>query len=119
IRFPGYRAATGWAFEEYSRRFGDFAIVGVAAVVGLHTDGTVADSRVVVAGVGSAPVRAVGAESVLAGQAPSPALWTAAAEQAASDLDPPSDIHGSTAYRRRLAVNLITRALGAADRRAS
>src|SRR2546428_2597983 len=34
---PGPR--TGWAFEEVSRRHGDFALVGVAAVVQLNSDG--------------------------------------------------------------------------------
>ena len=55
-------------------------LVGVATVLRLGPDGNVADSRVVVSGVAGAPVRAAGAEGVLAGQAPSAALWTAAAE---------------------------------------
>jgi CO/xanthine dehydrogenase FAD-binding subunit len=118
IRFPPWRASTGWAFNEFSRRSGDFAVVGVATVVGLATDGRVGDAALVFSGVGGTPVRAVEAERILVGEMPSPELWASAAERAGAGLDPPSDLHGSAAYRRQLARVLARRSLHEAYDRA-
>jgi carbon-monoxide dehydrogenase medium subunit len=116
--FPPRPALTGWAFNEFSRRSGDFAICGVATVVGLGPDGRVRDATLVFSGVGGTPVRAVEAERTMVGEMPSPALWASAAEQAAADIDPPSDLHGSAAYRRQLARVLARRSLHEAYDRA-
>ena len=111
IRLPPRRASTGWAFNEFSRRHGDFAIIGVATLIGLGADGRVDDAHLVFSGAGATPVRAVGAEQAMIGEAPSAELWTAVAAQAASALDPPGDVHGSPAYRRQLARVLAARSL--------
>jgi len=118
IRFPPWPASTGWAFNEFSRRSGDFAIVGAATVIGLGADGRVSDARLVFSGAGSTPVRAVEAERALVGEAPSPELWATAAEQAGAELDPPADLHGSSNYRRQLARVLARRSLQEAYDRA-
>jgi carbon-monoxide dehydrogenase medium subunit len=118
IRFPTWPASNGWSFHEFSRRSGDFAIVGVATVIGLGSDGRVRDAAVVFSGVGGTPVRAVDAERMLVGEMPSPDLWTSSAAQAAAGLDPPSDLHGSAAYRRQLARVLAQRSLHDAYERA-
>jgi carbon-monoxide dehydrogenase medium subunit len=118
IRFPPWPASNGWAFHEFSRRSGDFAIVGVATVIGLGADGKVQTATVVFSGVGGTPVRAVDAERMLVGETPSPELWASAAEQAAAGLDPPSDLHGSAAYRRQVARVLAQRSLHEAYGRA-
>jgi aerobic carbon-monoxide dehydrogenase medium subunit len=118
IRLPAWPASTGWAFNEFSRRNGDFAIVGVATTIGLAPDGRVSDARLVFSGVGSTPVRAVGAEQSLIGETPSQPLWADAGSHAASELDPPADLHGSPAYRRQLAKVLATRSLQQAYERA-
>jgi len=118
IRLPPWPASTGWGFNEFSRRNGDFAIVGVAALIGLGTDGRVSDARLVFSGVGGTPVRAVEAERAMIGETPSTALWAAAGDQAGAGLDPPADLHGSSAYRRQLARVLATRSLHEAYERA-
>ena len=57
---------------------------------------------------------------MLDGQEPSPEAMRAAADAAAQrDIDPPSDIHASAAYRRRLAAVLTRRALARAVERAA
>jgi len=117
-RFPPLPALTGWAFNEFSRRSGDFAICGAATVVGLGPDGRVRDATLVFSGVGGTPVRAVEAERTMVGEIPSPELWATAAEKAAADIDPPSDLHGSAAYRRQLARVLARRSLHEAYDRA-
>ena len=57
VTFPPSPPRTGTAFVEFSRRHGDFALVGVAAVVTLAGDGTIAAARLAVSGVASTPFR--------------------------------------------------------------
>lgn len=116
VRVPA--APAGWSFQEFSRRSGDFAIVGVAATVRLDGAGAISEARLAFSGVDQVPVRAVAAESMLAGQAPSTELWQTAANTAASSLEPGSDIHGSSTYRKHLAAVLAERALAEAHDRA-
>ena len=118
IRLPPWPPSTGWAFNEFSRRNGDFAIVGVATLVGLGPDGRVSDARIVFSGVGTTPVRAVAAERAMIGEVPSPALWADAGAQAGTEIDPPADLHGSADYRRQLARVLAARSLEEAHQRA-
>ena len=76
-------------------------MVGVAAM--LHAaDGIIDQARLVLTGMADKPVRAAAAEAVLVGSAADPATLEEAAAVAAADLDPPSDLHGSTAYRRHV-----------------
>ena len=79
---------TGWSIQEFSRRSGDFAIVGVAATVRLDGNGNVAEARLAFSGVDQVPVRATAAESLLAGATPSDDLWKSAAHAAAAPLEP-------------------------------
>jgi carbon-monoxide dehydrogenase medium subunit len=59
---------TRWAFEELTLRHGDFAIVGVAALLLLDPDGRVADARLAFAGAAPTPLRAPNAERMLVGE---------------------------------------------------
>jgi aerobic carbon-monoxide dehydrogenase medium subunit len=119
VQVPVFPPSTGWSFQEFSRRSGDFAIVGVAATVSLDGRGDVAEARLAFAGVDSTPVRASAAESILTGATPSSELWSSAARDGAAPLEPPDDIHGSGPYRRHLAAVLAERALAEAHRRAT
>jgi aerobic carbon-monoxide dehydrogenase medium subunit len=119
IRLQGLPSRSGSAFVEFARREGDFALAGVAAVVALDEDGTIADARLGFCSVGPAPVRAHAAEALLKGVHPSAELWTAAANAVVATLsEPPSDIHGSADYRRHLARVLTEQALATAAGRA-
>jgi CO/xanthine dehydrogenase FAD-binding subunit len=110
VRFPAAEAGTGVAFQEVSRRHGDFAMVGLAASLTL-TDGTITDARLAFSGVADVPVRAVEAESLLLNQQPSAELFAEAASRAAGQLDPPADLHGSSDYRKKVAAALVRRGL--------
>jgi carbon-monoxide dehydrogenase medium subunit len=115
VRLPLLGPGARVAFEEHSRRDGDFAMVAIA--VALIPDGDrVGQARVGIAGVGGRPARAAAAETVLAGRPPSPQAFAEAARLAAQDADPASDIHGSAAYRRRVIEVLTRRALERAGR---
>jgi len=117
VRFPAWAPGAGWSFQEFSRRSGDFAIAGAAAALRLDRNGVVADARIALSGMGATPVRATKAEAALAGQQPSEEVWAAASQDAVAGLDPPSDVHGTAAYRRHLAAALTRRALREAHAR--
>ncbi|EKP95612.1 FAD binding domain-containing protein [Thermaerobacter subterraneus] len=108
----------GWAFVEVARRHGDFALAAVAAVVELDAQGRIARARLGLAGVGPVPCRARGAEAYLAGREPGEATWKEAAALVEDEVEPDSDLHASSAYRRQLAGVLARRALDQAARRA-
>jgi CO/xanthine dehydrogenase FAD-binding subunit len=119
IRIPPPRARSGFAFQELSRRHGDFALVGVAAAVQLDENGQCAEARIALVSVGDTPMLAAQAARALTGQKPSAAAIHAAGDAAASrDIDPSSDIHASARYRRHLASVLTRRALERAFERA-
>ncbi len=119
LRVPGLPPRAGSAFVEFSRREGDYALAGVAAVIALDENGTVADARLGLCSVGPAPVRAQAAEALLRGQRPENEAWAAAASAVVATLDNPlSDIHGSAEYRRHLAGVLTRQALATAAERA-
>jgi carbon-monoxide dehydrogenase medium subunit len=103
-------ATGGWSYQKFNRRAQDWAIVGVAVV----RNGQVGNGQV---GIGlvnmaSTPVRARASEAAVAAGA-SPAE---AAALAADGLEPPSDLNGSSDYRRHLATVLVRRALEEASR---
>ena len=108
----------GSAFIEISRRGRGWGLGGVAAVVSLADDGTVADARIGLSGMAQTALRANEAEDAMRGRNPSVETWTAAAEAAVRTLNPPADIHASSEYRRHLAGALVRRALAVAGARA-
>jgi carbon-monoxide dehydrogenase medium subunit len=113
-RFPALAPGTGWSFQEFSRRPGDFALAAAAAVVTLTAERTIATARIALGGVADRAVRDGEAERSLRGKAPGSAAFRDAARMATASLDPPADVHGSSAYRRQLAAVLVERALAEA-----
>ena len=101
---PGWRSR----FDELARRHGDYALVALAAHARV-ANGTIAEARLVLAGVGPRPVRAAGAEAALAGRRVDAPALEAAARALAGELDPPADVHASAALRRHLAAVLLRR----------
>ena len=121
------RGRTGYAFDEVSRRHGDFALAGAAAVVAVDDAGVCTSARVALLSVADRPVLAeqvslalVGQRILPMGQRPLPGGQrpiadlirdAAEASAASADIDPASDIHASSRYRRSLAAVLIRRVL--------
>jgi CO/xanthine dehydrogenase FAD-binding subunit len=110
VRFPAAGPGTGVSFQEVARRHGDFAIVGLAALLTL-SDGAISDARLAFAGLSDVPVRAGDAEDLLVGERPSAELFEEAARRATDDIDPPADLHGSADYRKKVAAALVRRGL--------
>ena len=119
IEVPPAAPRTGYAFIEMARRHGDFGLAGVAAALTLGDDGRCVSARVGLLGVGDGPVSSQRAAAVLAGQAPGAEAWRAAGDAARTEVDPPSDIHASAAFRRKLVDVLTRRALARAAERAA
>ncbi|MGY1742818.1 MULTISPECIES: FAD binding domain-containing protein [unclassified Blastococcus] len=118
VRVPGTPPGAGWAFTEVARRHGDFALVGVAAMVALDGGTTIDSARLCLIGVADVPLRLPAVEASLAGAAASAETFAAAAEDAVADLELASDVHGSGEFRRHLARVTVRRALAAAADRA-
>jgi aerobic carbon-monoxide dehydrogenase medium subunit len=110
VRFLAARPGTGTSFQEVARRHGDFAMVGLATSVTLNS-GTITDARLAFAGVSDVPARATAAEELLEGERPTAELFDEAARVAAAGIDPPSDLHGSAEYRKKVAAALVRRGL--------
>jgi aerobic carbon-monoxide dehydrogenase medium subunit len=113
IRIPTQPEGVSGTYLKLSRRGTDFAIVGVAAALEMGANAMCAGARIVLAGVGTVPVRASEAEGLLQDKALTPELFAEAAAVAARDLDPPSDVHADAQYRREVAEVLVRRALAA------
>ncbi len=111
IRIPGWRAGLGWAIEEISRRRGDFAMVGVAALVQIDANEACREARIALFGVGAKPVRMPRAEGMLRGRVPDQQTLLEIARIVSADLDPDSDVHASAEYRQEVGGVLTRRAL--------
>ena len=116
VWFPSALPGTGAAWIEFARRHGDYALVGVAAVVTLEGS-TVRQASIAVTGVDGVPVRAVDAERLLIGPAFG-GVDGGGGRSVRRTLEPHDDIHATAAYRRHLAGILTVRALTRAGDRA-
>lgn len=110
VRMPAMPAGAGYALEEFARRHGDFAIVGIAAVV-VKDGARCALARLATAGAGPVPVRLRAAEEILERDGLTDAAIEAASRRASELVSPDSDIHASADYRRHLTGVLTKRAL--------
>ena len=120
VEVPPLPPRTGWAFTEVARRHGDYAQVGVAALVSIDEQGACSAARLVFLSVGETPMEAPLAAGSLVGEVLGRESFAAAAEIAASrEIEPAADIHASVAYKRHLARVLTVRALQQASERAA
>lgn len=115
IRVPQSASRTGSAFQEVSRRHGDFALAAVAAVLVLKSDGSIDKIRLVF--TGAKPHLSTKTEASR-GQKPNATLFSHIANAAAAELDTESDIHATAEYRREVSQALARRVLEAAAARA-
>ena len=101
---------TGWGFEEFSKRHGDFALACVATTMRI-VDGVARDVRFGMMGVGETPLRLVEIQKLVEGNALSEDVLDRVAETLSGVLTPNTDIHASADYRRHLSGALARRAL--------
>lgn len=111
VQMPAAGADRRSAFLEVARRHGDFALVLVAVTADV-SDGVVTSARIALGSVADRTIRATTAEGVLIGKSlDDPAVRSEVAAAVAAEIDPPSDVHASEAYRRQVAGVLVQRAL--------
>lgn len=114
---PAWPRDRRWAFQEFARRAGDFALAGVAVYYDRDDGGRAGNVHIGVVGACQRPHRLAAAEAALSGRVPDAACIEEAAEAAAAEVDPPGDLQAPAAYRRALVATLLRRALReAADR---
>ena len=115
VRFPTMYSSYGQAFVEFARRHGDFALVGIAALLEVQ-DGRCRSARLATAGLGPQPVRLREVEQMLIQDGLGEASRRAAAARAAELVEPDSDLHASAEFRRHLTRVLSQRAIQQAAR---
>lgn len=105
-------ARPGWhvAFDEFARRHGDYAIVGLAATSSIERS-FVREMHLSYFGVGTKPTRATNAEAALVGQVLDLIAIGRARDALAYDLDPPADLQAAGRTKLQLARVLLGRAL--------
>jgi carbon-monoxide dehydrogenase medium subunit len=108
--FPCWAAGHGYAFVEFARRHGDFAIVSAAVLIEEDKDGKVKRASVTLGGMGPAPVRAAEVERALVGEVISEQRLREICEPLRK-LEAIEDIHAPASYRQQLATVLSRRAL--------
>ena len=118
IRVPLWPEGHGYAFEEFARRHGDFAITSSAVLLDVEPGGRIKRASITVGGVGPAPLRVAAVEDGLAGEVGSVELFTEIAEKC-REIDAMEDVYAPAWYRQHLASVLTRRALGKAYSRAA
>lgn len=119
LRFPVWPSGRRWAFSEFARRDGDFALAGVAVFYDPSPDGRARNPHIGVVGACYQPGRLPLAEAALDGHSPDAKTAANVAAIAADEIDPPDDVHAGVEYRRALVKTLLEQALLDAQSRCS
>jgi len=111
IRFPVAPAGVRTAFVEASNRHHDLALVGIAAQLELDAGGACRSARLAAVGIGPAPVRLRQSEARLIADPLTDAAIAETARLALDGVEPEGDMYATAAYRRRVMVGLVERAV--------
>lgn len=117
IRIPTPPARSGGAYFKLERKVGDFATAAVAAQLTLDADGTCKKVGIALTNVGATPIKAAKAENFLTGKKLDESNIEQAAQLAAEEAQPSSDLRGPEEYKRGLVKELTRRALRRAHER--
>jgi carbon-monoxide dehydrogenase medium subunit len=110
IQVPTPPAHTGIAYEKLMVMKGDMGVVGAAVSITLKPGDSVCQNvRIALGSASSVPLRAKKAEAKLTGKALNDSLLAEAGEVAATETNPPSDVHGSAEYRREMVKVFVKR----------
>jgi carbon-monoxide dehydrogenase medium subunit len=118
IRIPLALPHSGGAYFKLERKVGDFATAAVAAQVTLDSSGAVQKVGIGLTNVGPTPIKGQKAENFLRGKKLDEANIRQAAQLAADDAQPSSDLRGPAEYKKGLVKELAKRALARAGERA-
>jgi len=119
LELPFMPQRTGWSFMEVAPRAGDYALMGVAALVTLHENGKCGGAKLVYLNAGEGPMDAKEAAKLLVGEMLNDTLIESAAAHASEkEINPFGNVHTSSEFQRHLANVLTKNALKQAMQRA-
>lgn len=113
VTIPNPPAAVSYGYNRFSYREGEYPMIVACAVLGWD-EGACASARVAMGGVGAHPQRLPEVEDRLVGTAVDTGDIDAAAVIAGDLIDPPADVRGSTAWKRKVAQEYMKRAVAEA-----
>jgi carbon-monoxide dehydrogenase medium subunit len=112
VRLPPLPEGTRATYEKFlPRTHDDYATVSVGAALRRDADGRCQDVRVALGGVAGVPLHIRAVEDALRGEVLTDARIAEAAALVTDLVDPPDDVRGSAAYKRRMARVWTERAL--------
>jgi aerobic carbon-monoxide dehydrogenase medium subunit len=118
IRIPIPPSGSGGAYFKLERKVGDFATVGVAAQVTIDATGVCRRAGIGLTNVGPIPIKATRAEQSLIAKNIDGNQINRAANLAAEDSQPSSDLRGPAEYKLAMVRELTKRVLTRARERA-
>jgi len=117
LRLPPWLQNRRWAFEEFARQRGAFALAGIALFYD-ELDGRAHNAHIGVIGASSRIHRIAEAEDRINERIIDSDTIRAAAHVASLAVDPPDEVDAPAEYRRALVETLVERALTTASTRA-
>ena len=118
IPAPPRAATVAWSFQKLGRLKSDIALVNAAVGVALDKGGRCTWARIALGAVAPTPIRARRAEALLVGRVLDRAAVEAAAERAAAEAKPVTDVRATAEYRTAMCKVLVARALEECAKRA-
>jgi aerobic carbon-monoxide dehydrogenase medium subunit len=116
LRFPAGEAGTGWDFQEFARKSGDFAVAAVAIEVRVAAT-TISHCRIAIAGAADRSIRAVRAETAVCGEPAGPGAVAACRREVEAVVAAEAPTRDAT-FKSHVAGTLAERAITTALRRA-
>ncbi len=116
IEIPKLPAKTGTAYVKLANKASHYALVGVAAVISLASDGTCERARVAITGAGPFASRAKRTERILVGKKLESNVIRNASKRAGAEIEGlfNEDVHASADYRQAMTQVFAERAISAA-----
>jgi aerobic carbon-monoxide dehydrogenase medium subunit len=118
VRIPVPPPRSGGAYFKLERKVGDFATAAVAVQLAIDGGKACQSAGIGLTNVGATPVKAAKAEDFLRGKSLDEDNIAQAAQLAADEAQPSSDLRGPEEYKRGLVKELTRRALTRAFERA-
>ncbi|SDI98772.1 FAD binding domain-containing protein [Aliiruegeria lutimaris] len=111
VRFPRMGARASTAFEMFSLRHGDFAVVSAAVSLTRDASGAIETLRLGMGGVAPVPQRLTAVETAAMGSPSNAEMAKSFAELAANSVSPEDDTRVPAEFRRELVKDVTMRAL--------
>lgn len=116
--FPLPNSMSGYSFQEFARRSGDYAIAAIACLMTLDNSGKVEEVKIAGCGISQRPIRLKNVEQLVIGSKLTDNDLNQAIHALSEHVTSPDDIHATNKYRKYLAGKLLSKSLIEAMERA-